>query len=95
MNIQGMMKQAKKIQSEISTVKKEVNETVFTNENEILVIEMYGNKRIKRISFKEKDIDAELLEDMLLIQINKLIKEIESETESKLGKFGPALNGIM
>ena len=95
MNIQGMMKQAKKIQSEIASVKKEINETVFTNENEILVIEMYGNKKVKMISFKEIKVDSELLEDMLMVQINKLIETIESETELKLGKFGPALNGIV
>ena len=97
MNIQAMMKQAQKLQKEMMSSKEEIDKTVFTASKSFVTVEVMGNKEIKSIKIDtdslEKD-DIEMLEDMLLVAINDAIKQIDKETEKKLGKYTQGMPGL-
>lgn len=97
MNIQNMMKQVQKIQKEMMVEKSKIDETVFTSTSSIVSVQMKGNKElidVKIMSDKITKDDIELLEDMILVAVNDVIKQIENETENKLGKYTQGMPGI-
>lgn len=96
MNIQNLMAQAKKIQGEVEKITKEIESTVFTEENETVYIEMNGKNEIVKINIKNEDVlnDKEMLEDMILLAVNKVLSKIKSEKDSKLGKYTGGMGGL-
>lgn len=97
MNIQSIMKQAQKMQKDLELKQTELNAKIFPGKYSMVEIEMYGNKQIKSIKFsKENNLtaeDLELLEDSLLIAINNVMKEIDSELE-KIYSSMPKIPGM-
>ena len=97
MNIQAMMKQAQKLQKEMMSSKEEIDKTVFTASQSFVTVEVMGNKEINSIKLDtdslEKD-DIEMIEDMHLVAINDAIKQIDKETEKKLGKYIQGMPGL-
>ena len=97
MNIQAMMKQAQKLQKEMMSSKEEIDKTVFTASQSFVTVEVLGNKEIKSIKIDNgrlEKADIEMLEDMLLVAINDAIKQIDKETEKKLGKYTQGMPGL-
>lgn len=99
MNMQQLMQQAQKMQRDINKTKEEINEMKFTGNSSWVTVEMNGNKEVLSVKINydgviEKD-DLEALEDMIKIATNKCLEEINKTTESKMGKYGSALNGLM
>ncbi|WP_027334353.1 YbaB/EbfC family nucleoid-associated protein [Mycoplasma elephantis] len=90
MNINEMMKQAKKMQAELELKEKEFNKKEFKIEKQGLSLIMYGNKKIKSIKIDpiliDED-DIELLEDMITLSINETIDKIEEEYEASSPKM--------
>ena len=39
--------------------------------------------------------DKEMLEDMMMVAVNDAVKKISKEKESKMGKYGQGLAGLM
>lgn len=85
MNIQAMMKQAKKMQEEVEKKKEQLSKQEFTVEKQGVTVIIYGSGEIKSININEALIDPddkELLEDLMIIAINEaitLVKEAEEE----------------
>lgn len=95
MNMQAMLRQAQKLQSEMMKEKKSIDETVFEGNSELVTIKAYGNKQIESINIKDEAMeDKELLEDMLLIAFNDVINKIEKKTEEKMGKYTNGMSGL-
>ena len=97
MNIQAMMKQAQKLQKDMMTSKKEIDKTLYTGKSEMVTVEMYGNKKKKKIKLNIEDIDkddVEILEDMIVIAVNDAMKKIDDDTEKKLGKYTQGMPGL-
>ena len=46
MNMQAMLRQAQKIQSEMMKEKKAIDETLFEGNSELVTIKAYGNRNI-------------------------------------------------
>lgn len=93
MNMQAMMQQAQKLQRDMLKVKDEINSKKFISKQSLVEVEMTGAKEITRIKIEADSLDKEdieMLEDMIVLAVNENIKEINKETESKLGKFGGA-----
>ncbi len=97
MNIQAMMAQAKKLQSQLEKTTNEIESTIFKYENENILIEAYGSNKIKNIEIKNKDIleDVEMLNDILLVAINNVLTQIKNEKNNKLGKYTNGLGGLL
>ena len=99
MNIQAIMKQAQKMQNDVMKEKEEINKKIFTETYSSVTVSVNGNKEITKIEIdKEMDLskdDIEMLEDMLMIAINKAFEQVDKETEKRMGKYGQGLAGLM
>ena len=97
MNIQAMMKQAQKLQKDMMSAKKEIDETVFENTKSFVSVKAKGNKKIESIKIDmdkiEKD-EIEMVEDLILVTINELMDKIDAETERKMGKYTQGMPGL-
>lgn len=94
--IQKMMREAQKIQSNMEKTQKELAKQEYTTTvgGGVVEVKMLGNKQISSINIKEEAIDPEdkeMLEDMIKTAINNLINEIEAEEEKTMGQFTSGL----
>ena len=97
MNIQAMMKQAQKLQKDMMNTKDEIDKKVFIGKSALVTAEDMGNKNINKIKINSEDLeldDIEILEDMIVTAINDAMKQIDKETESKMGKFTNGMPGL-
>ena len=96
MNINQLMQQAQKMQKDMEKSQKEVAAMTFTAKQELVEVEMDGNKTVKKVTINkdiEKD-DIEALEDMILIAINDCINQADKAMEGKLGKYKSMMPGL-
>lgn len=97
MNIQAMMKQAQKMQKDMLAAKEEIDSKVFTASSSFVTVKVKGNKEIQEVKIDtdhlDKD-DLEMLEDMITVAINNALKQIDEETEAKLGKYTQGMPGL-
>ena len=96
MNIQAMMAQAKKIQSQLEKTTKEIEGTTFKFENDNILVECLGTNEITKIVIKNEDIlsDAEMLGDIVQVAVNEALKQVKEEKEKKIGKYANGLGGL-
>lgn len=97
MNIQAMIKQAQKLQKDMMNTKDEIDKKVFIGKSALVTAEVMGNKNINKIKINSEDLeldDIEILEDMIVTAINDAMKQIDKETESKMGKFTNGMPGL-
>lgn len=91
MNMQAMMQQAQKLQRDMMKSKEEIDSKTFTSKQSLVEIEMKGNKEVTRVKINAEELskdDIEMLEDMIMLAVNENVKNINKETEQKMGKFG-------
>ena len=91
MNMQAMMQQAQKLQKDMMKAKQEIDEKTYTNTQSFVTVEMKGTKEVVKVSIDSENLDKddiEILEDLICVAVNENIKQIEKDTESKMGRFG-------
>ena len=96
MNINQLMQQAQKMQKDMEKSQKEVAAMTFTAKQELVEVEMDGNKTVKKIIINkdiEKD-DIEALEDMIMIAVNDCINQVDKAMDGKLGKYKSMMPGL-
>lgn len=98
MNINNLMKEAKKMQAEMEKSQEELAEKEFeasAGGGAIQVI-VTGQKAVKQIKI-QKDVvdpdDVEMLEDLILTCTNEALKKVDDAQATQLGKFN--IPGIM
>lgn len=97
MNMQAMMKQVQKIQKEMMDEKNKIDNEVFEVTTSFVTAKMKGTRELIEIKIDNDDIksdEIELLEDMILVTVNNLIKKIDDETEKRLGKYTKGMPGL-
>lgn len=97
MNIQAMMKQAQKLQSDMLKEKEKIDSMEFEGKSSLVTVVMNGKKEVKKVDIQMEDFDSsdkEMLEDMILVAVNDAIKKIDKETENKMGKYTNGLPGL-
>ena len=97
MNIQAMMKQAQKLQKEMMNTKEEIDNKTYTGTNSFVTVNVRGDKTIENIKINQEQLekeDIEMLEDILTVAINNAMKEIDKETEQKMGKYTQGMPGL-
>ena len=91
MNIQAMMKQAQKLQSDMMKVKDEIDKMEFTSINGLVTVKINGKKEIIDVKIEsDSDFssdDLEMLQDMIVIAVNDAMKQVDKVTEEKMGRF--------
>lgn len=97
MNIQAMMKQAQKLQKDMMTAKEEIDNKKFIGKSSLVSVEVMGNKTITNVTLDTESIemdDLELLQDMIVVAINDAMRQIDKETEEKMGKYTQGMPGL-
>ena len=96
MNINQLMQQAQKMQKDMKKSQDEVAAMTFNSKQELVEVEMDGNKQIKKVIINKniENDDIEALEDMILIAVNDCINQVDKKMESKLGKYANMMPGL-
>lgn len=97
MNIQAMMKQAQKLQKDMMSAKEEIDKTIFEGKSSLVTITANGKREILSVKISSDSLekeDIEMLEDMIQVATNDVMKQIEKETEQKMGKYTQGMPGL-
>lgn len=98
MNLNNLMKEAKKMQADLEKTQSEIAEKEFesTAGGGAISVKVSGNKIIKEIKI-DKDVvdpdDVEMLQDLIITCVNDAMSKVDSATQASMGKFN--LPGIM
>ena len=91
MNIQAMMKQAQKLQSDMMKAKDEIDKMEFSSTNGLVTVIINGKKEVLEVKIEnDSDFssdDLEMLQDMIVIATNDAMKQVDKVTEEKMGRF--------
>ena len=91
MNIQAMMKQAQKLQSDMMKAKDEIDKMEFSSTNGLVKVKINGKKEVLEVKIEnDSDFssdDLEMLQDMIVIATNDAMKQVDKVTEEKMGRF--------
>ena len=98
MNINQLMKEAKKMQADIEKSQEElaVKEFDATAGGGAIEVKVTGAKLIKEIKIKPEVVDpddVEMLQDLILTCVNEALKKVDNAQASELGKYN--IPGIM
>ncbi|NLC88187.1 MAG: YbaB/EbfC family nucleoid-associated protein [Clostridiaceae bacterium] len=98
MNINQLMKEAKKMQADMEKNQEELTQKEFeaTAGGGAITVKVSGNKEIKEIIIKKEVIDpedAEMLQDLILTCVNEALRKVDSAQSASLGKYN--IPGLM
>ena len=98
MNINNLMKEAKKMQADIEKSQAELalKEFESTAGGGAVSVKVTGEKLVKEIKLKTEIVDpddVEMLEDLILTCINDALKKVDSAQAASMGKYN--IPGIM
>ena len=98
MNINQLMKEAKKMQADMEKSQEELSSQEFeaTAGGGAVSVKVAGDKTIKEIKL-QKDVvdpdDVEMLQDLILTCVNEALRKVDSAQAAQLGKYN--IPGIM
>ena len=98
MNLNQLMKEAKKMQSDMEKSQEELAEKEFEASagGEAIKVVVSGKKEIKKITIKPEAVDpddVEMLEDLITTCINNALKQVDDAQAQSLGKYN--IPGLM
>ena len=99
MNMQALMREAQKMQKELTKTQEELERTTYEGSSSLVNVVVNGKKQLVSIKINNEDSiekdEIELLEDMILVAINDALKKADADKEKKLSKYGNGLAGLM
>ena len=98
MNIGQLMKEAKKMQTDMEKSQEELAAKEFeaTAGGGAVSVKVTGNKVLKEITIKKEVVDpedVEMLQDLILTSVNEALRKVDSEQAASLGKYN--IPGLM
>ena len=100
-NMNSMIKQAQKMQDEITTLQADIEARDFSATSGGGAVEavVTGAKNIKSLTIKPEVVnpdDVEMLQDLIVSAINQAMSDVETTTEDEMNKItgGVALPGL-
>ena len=92
MNINNLMKEAKKMQADMQKSQEElaVKEFDASAGGGAITVKVTGEKTIKEIKIKPEVVDpddVEMLEDLIITCVNEALRKVDSAQADSLGKF--------
>ena len=98
MNMNNIMKQAKKMQEEMQKSQEELSSKEFdsTAGGGDISVKVTGEKVLKEIKIKPEVVDpedVEMLEDLILTCVNEALRKVDSAQSQEFGKFN--IPGLM
>ncbi len=98
MNLNQLMKEAKKMQADMEKSQEELVSKEFTASSGggAIEVKVTGAKELKEIKI-QKDVvdpdDVEMLQDLILTCINEALRKVDQEQASRLGQYN--IPGLM
>ena len=92
MNVNQLMKQAKKMQADMEKTQEELQEKTFdaTAGGNAVSVKVNGAKVIQEIKI-QKDVvdpdDVEMLEDLILTCVNEALRKVDDAQSASFGKY--------
>lgn len=100
-NMNQMIKQAQRMQDQITELQEDIEEREFTATAGGGAVEVVisGKKTIKSLTLKPEVVDPEdidMLQDLIISAVNEAINNVESTTEAEMSKItgGVSLPGL-
>ena len=96
-NVQSMLKQAQKMQAEMTRVQAEMEEKEHTVSvgGGAVEVTMTGKKELKVLNIKPEVVDPEdieMLQDLVISAVNEVIREIDEESAREMEKLSGGMN---
>ena len=96
-NMNSMTKQAQKMQEEMEKAQEEIKAKEYSTTvgGGVVEITMTGDKVLKSITLKPEIVDPEdieTLQDLIVSGVNEVIRQVETETESRMNAISGGLN---
>ena len=96
-NMQGMIRQAQKVQENMAKAQEELNAREFqvTVGGGTVEVTMTGKKELKALNIKPEVVDPEdvdMLQDLIMAAVNEVIRTIEDTTTKEMEKITGGLN---
>ncbi len=98
MNINNLMKEAKKMQASMEKSQEELAQKEFdaTAGGGAIQVKVSGQKVLKEIKIQKEVVDpedTEMLEDLILTCVNEALRKVDSAQAAELGKYN--IPGLM
>ena len=98
MNMQAILRQAQSLQKDMMKTKDELDKMEFTGTSSLVTVKVNGKKEVLNVKINaDEDFDAsdlEILEEMIQVAINDAFKQVDKETEKKMGKYSSMMPGM-
>lgn len=96
-NMQGMMQKMQKMQKEMAKEQKAIEESVYeaSDTNGLVTVKLNGRKEMVELEIKPELVDpddVEMLQDLIIATTNQVLKEVDEDTETRLGKYTKGMN---
>ena len=98
MNINQLMKEAKKMQADMEKSQEELSSREFeaTAGGGAISVKVSGDKTLKSITIKPDVVDpddVEMLQDLILTCVNEALRKVDSAQAAQMGKYN--IPGLM
>ncbi len=98
MNLNNLMKEAKKMQAEIEKSGEELAQKEFeaTAGGGAIEVKVLGTKELKEIKIKKEVVDpedVEMLQDLILTCVNEALRKVDQAQATSMGKYN--IPGLM
>lgn len=97
MNMQAMLKQAQKLQSDMLKTQEEINNKEFIGKSSSVTVKVNGKKQLLDIKIDMPNVEEdeiEILQDMIIAALNEAFNQVDKETESKMGAYTKGMPGL-
>ena len=98
MNMQAILRQAQSLQKDMMKTKDELDKMEFTGTSSLVTVKVNGKKDVLSVKINADDdfdaSDLEILEEMIQVAINDAFKQVDKETEKKMGKYSSMMPGM-
>ena len=96
-NMNQMLKQAQKMQDEITKLQDDIEEREFTATagGGAVEVVLYGKKAIKSLTIKPDVVDKEdieMLQDLIVAAVNEGMRKVDADSSAQLGSITGGLN---
>ena len=85
------------MQKNMMKEKEIIDNTLFEETTSFVTVIVSGDKKVKEIKINKETLDKddiEMLQDMIVVAINKAMDNIDKTTEEKLGKYTKGMPGL-
>ncbi len=92
MNLNNLMKEAKKMQADLEKTQQELTEKEFEASagGGAISVKVSGDKQIKEITIKKEVVDpedVEMLQDLILTCVNEALRKVDAAQAASMGKY--------